>query len=105
MTIIRRSRGRKARCPMCGGSNTHRKGTRRTATLGNRPLRYCTDCRRKFTLHRQQRVSARAETPEVLQTLHPELVRVEEAAAPRSSERPFAYADSGPAQGLSSLSP
>ena len=103
MTIIRRSRGRKARCPLCGGSNTHRKGARRTATLGNRPLRYCTDCRRKFTLHRQQRVSARAETPEVLQTLHPQSAHVEEAAA--SAETAPHFAEPGPAQHLSSLSP
>ena len=103
MTIIRRSRGRKARCPLCGGSNTHRKGTRRTATLGNRPLRYCTDCRRKFTLHRQQRLSARAEVPEVLQKLHSRSAHVEESTASPGTVPQFA--EPGSAQHLSSSGP
>ena len=53
MSAIKKARGRKARCPYCGGAHTHRKGVRLTATLGDQPLRYCTDCERKFTLHPQ----------------------------------------------------
>lgn len=50
MTINKRARGRKARCPYCKGFHTHRKGMRHTVELGDQPLRYCTDCERKFTL-------------------------------------------------------
>lgn len=58
MSTTRKTRGRKALCPYCSGSNTHRKGARRTATLGDRPLRYCRDCRRKFTLQRSGEIRA-----------------------------------------------
>ena len=46
-------RGRKAKCPYCGSSRTRRKGFRKTATMGDRPLKYCNDCGRKFTLGRK----------------------------------------------------
>ncbi len=34
-------RGRKPTCPYCGSTETARKGNRRTATLGDRPLVLC----------------------------------------------------------------
>lgn len=52
MVMITRKRGRKAICPYCKSKRTHNKGIRRTSTLGERPLRFCNDCRRKFTLNR-----------------------------------------------------
>jgi transposase-like protein len=56
MTINKKKRGRKATCPTCKGNHTHRKGVRHTTTLGDRELRYCTDCDRKFTLQRKGRI-------------------------------------------------
>ena len=47
-----RKRGRKAKCPYCGSGRTISKGVRRTVTLGNRPLRECRECRRRFTVGR-----------------------------------------------------
>ncbi len=47
-----RQRGRKARCPYCQSNRTICKGFRRTQTLGDRKLRVCRNCRRKFTLGR-----------------------------------------------------
>lgn len=55
-----KKRGRKAKCPYCGGTRTISKGVRRTVTLGDRPLRVCRDCDRKFTL---QRLAPRLESP------------------------------------------
>ena len=43
-------RGRKPKCPYCGSNKTCSKGTRKTTTLGKRPLRYCNNCKRKFTV-------------------------------------------------------
>lgn len=47
-----RKRGRKPKCPYCGASRTVSKGVRRTVTLGDRPLRVCRSCGRKFTVGR-----------------------------------------------------
>ena len=52
-----RRRGRKAKCPYCNGHRTIGKGVRRTVTLGDRPLRICRDCGRKFTVRRSVAVS------------------------------------------------
>ena len=48
-----RRRGRKSRCLYCRSSRTIAKGSRKTATLGERRLRVCKDCRRKFTVGRK----------------------------------------------------
>jgi transposase-like protein len=48
-----KKRGRKQKCPYCGSFHTASKGSRRTVTMGNRPLRRCKDCGRKFTVHRR----------------------------------------------------
>lgn len=52
-----KKRGRKAKCPHCGSERTISKGYRKTVTLGNRPLRVCKDCRRKFTVQRSTTIS------------------------------------------------
>ena len=41
-------RGRPAKCPYCGG-NSINKGFRKTKTMGNRQIKLCKACRRKFT--------------------------------------------------------
>lgn len=46
-------RGRKPVCPYCRSANTTSKGTRRTVTLGDRPLRFCRACKRKFTVRQR----------------------------------------------------
>ena len=43
-------RGRKPKCPHCGASRNIRKGSRKTETMGRRPLRLCKECGRKFTV-------------------------------------------------------
>lgn len=50
------SRGRPFKCPYagCGSSNTVSKGVRKTKTMGDRRLRYCKDCKRKFTPRNQK---------------------------------------------------
>jgi transcriptional regulator NrdR family protein len=50
------TRGRPFKCPYagCGSTNTVGKGVRKTKTMGVRRLRYCKDCRRKFTPQNQQ---------------------------------------------------
>jgi transposase-like protein len=47
-----KKRGRKPKCPYCRSGRTVSKGARRTVTLGDRPLRVCRDCGRKFTVQR-----------------------------------------------------
>ena len=46
--------GRPYKCPYCGSSATVRKGVRRTKQLGDRRIRRCKACRRKFTPKNQQ---------------------------------------------------
>jgi len=46
-------RGRKPKCPYCHSNRTVSKGMRRTTTIGDRPLRRCKDCGRKFTYQRR----------------------------------------------------
>jgi hypothetical protein len=41
--------GRPYKCPYCGQSDTVSKGVRRTKTLGERRIRRCKACNRKFT--------------------------------------------------------
>jgi len=45
--------GRPFKCPYCGASATVSKGIRRTKTMGDRRIRRCKGCRRKFTPKRQ----------------------------------------------------
>jgi len=49
-------RGRKPKCPYCGSSHTVRKGTRKTVTMGPRPLAFCRSCNRKFTVGRTAKI-------------------------------------------------
>ena len=46
--------GRPHKCPYCGQSTSISKGVRRTKTMGNRCIRLCKACRRKFTPKHQQ---------------------------------------------------
>jgi len=48
------ARGRPFKCPYCGSQNTTRKGVRHTTTQGIRRIRYCTNCKRKFTPKNQK---------------------------------------------------
>jgi transposase-like protein len=48
------ARGRPFKCPYCGSQNTTRKGVRHTSTQGIRRIRYCTNCKRKFTPKNQK---------------------------------------------------
>ena len=41
--------GRPHKCPYCGQSRSISKGIRRTKTMGDRCIRLCKACRRKFT--------------------------------------------------------
>lgn len=46
--------GRPYKCPYCGESDTVSKGVRRTKTMGERRIRRCTACKRKFTPKNQK---------------------------------------------------
>jgi transposase-like protein len=48
--------GRPFKCPYCGSSDTVSKGVRRNKTLGDRRVRRCKACKRKFTPKNQQPV-------------------------------------------------
>lgn len=52
-----RKRGPKPKCIFCGSRHTISRGVRRTATIGERPLRSCRDCGRKFTAARKAAVN------------------------------------------------
>ena len=49
-------RGRKPKCPYCTSTDNVRKGVRRTITLGDRSLRHCKSCQRRFTIQRAARL-------------------------------------------------
>lgn len=55
--------GRPHKCPYCGATRTISKGIRRTKTLGDRRIRRCKACGRKFTPRNQK--PATSETPEI----------------------------------------
>ena len=46
--------GRPYKCPYCSSSATVSKGVRKTKQLGDRRIRRCKACRRKFTPKNQQ---------------------------------------------------
>ena len=59
--VIYMTRGRPAKCPYCGTSGESvSKGVRKTKTMGNRRIRLCKACGRKFTPRNQRP----AETPQ-----------------------------------------
>jgi len=51
------------KCPYCGQSNSIGKGVRKTKTMGERRIRLCKACKRKFT-PRIQKVEASAQRPD-----------------------------------------
>ena len=55
--------GRPYKCPHCGAAGSVSKGVRRTKTMGERRLRLCKTCGRKFT-PRNQEPSAEGAEPE-----------------------------------------
>jgi len=52
--VIPMARGRPWKCPYCGSTQTTCKGVRQTKTQGVRRIRYCTNCKRKFTPKNQK---------------------------------------------------
>jgi transposase-like protein len=46
--------GRPFKCPYCGSNETVSKGVRRNKTIGDRRMRRCKSCHRKFTPKNQQ---------------------------------------------------
>ena len=50
--------GRPFKCPYCGSSATVSKGVRRNKTVGDRKVRRCTACKRKFTPKNQSSAEA-----------------------------------------------
>ena len=54
--VIHMGRGRPPRCRFCGSVRSVGKGVRRTKTMGNRRIRRCKDCGRKFTPKHQKPV-------------------------------------------------
>ena len=46
--------GRPYKCPYCGQSESVSKGVRRTKTMGERRIRRCKACKRKFTPKNQK---------------------------------------------------
>lgn len=70
------ARGRPPKCIHCGSLRSTARGVRRTKTLGERKLRVCKDCGRKFTPRNQafqpiERVEALAADP-LLDGPHPD---------------------------------
>ena len=74
------ARGRPFKCPYnrCGSTNTVSKGVRKTKTMGIRKLRYCKDCKRKFTPVNQkpaeQQISDDSQENQSEQPTEPEIV-------------------------------
>ena len=48
--------GRPHKCPYCGATSTVSKGVRKTKTMGDRRIRLCKACKRKFTPRNQKEV-------------------------------------------------
>jgi len=88
--------GRPHKCPYCGATETVSKGVRKTKTMGDRRIRLCRACKRKFTPknQKQELVSqdeAASEKPEE-QDVHeraeqPEELCTEGQQSPASEER------------------
>ena len=64
-------RGRPWKCPYCGSSRTTGKGKRVTKQMGIRKIRYCKDCKRKFTPQNQKPVEAEVVEPVALASPEP----------------------------------
>jgi len=84
-------RGRPFKCPYCGSQNTTRKGVRHTRTQGIRRLRYCTNCKRKFTpknqkLAEEQHIEEQPENQKPAEERH-----IEERPEEHREEQPEEY--------------
>ena len=53
------------KCPYCGEGNSVSKGVRKTKTLGDRRIRFCKACRRKFTPKNQHPPASAEEGPQI----------------------------------------
>jgi len=49
-------RGRPPICPNCGSNRSQKKGVRKTKTMGDRRIRLCKSCGKKFTPRNQKPV-------------------------------------------------
>ena len=58
--------GRPYKCPYCGKSESVAKGRRRTKTMGDRCIRRCRACHRKFTPRNQKPMEPGISTDESL---------------------------------------
>ena len=54
--------GRPYKCPYCGQTASIGKGVRKTKTMGNRSVRLCKRCGRKFTPKNQTAILEEAES-------------------------------------------
>jgi len=55
--------GRPTVCPFCGSTRSISKGRRKTKTMGERRIRLCRDCRRKYTPKHQKPPEPEPEPP------------------------------------------
>lgn len=76
------------KCPYCEGQTSVSKGRRRTKALGDRWIRLCKACGRKFTPKNQRGPDAPTSAP-VVQSLPVEEPVVKEAAMPLASIVPL----------------
>jgi hypothetical protein len=97
--VINMARGRPAKCPYCGGSSIN-KGFRKTKTMGQRRIKLCKACRRKFTPKNQSVTESQAESVAHAEETAPTAASPVESAT--SNESPN-HAVEGPEPILSAL--
>lgn len=59
------------KCPYCGAQDTVSKGRRRTKTMGDRSIRLCKACRRKFTPRGQKALDVPASAAQEIPNREP----------------------------------
>ena len=74
--VMYMGRGRPPKCPFCGSFHSVLKGIRVTKTLGNRRIRLCKKCGRKFTPKNQKVVEKPSKPSKVGATAPAEVASV-----------------------------
>jgi len=94
--------GRPHKCPYCDATDTVSKGVRKTKTMGNRRIRLCKACKRKFTPRNQKPLMPGQDVPQE-NDANPE---PEADARPQTAEaKPAAEPQPQPAENLGQMLP
>ena len=82
------SRGRPPICPNCGSNRSQKKGVRKTKTMGERRIRLCKSCGKKFTPKNQKPAQVENEQSESAQSQAVDSIQPEDSSLDETRKSP-----------------